>query len=383
MSHNEEVYCSAPWRGITVRDGNVRTCCIGTETIGNLKHMPMEIILERSNKFKEITQAFEQKQHHRNCRGCINDEAKFGYSPLRQNYLRNFPRDNNEFELKLLDIRWNNKCNLGCVYCNAESSSVWEDRLALNGSAARRDYDTNLMSWILQQSNNIKELLLVGGEPMLMKQNYELFRILPSDTQISIITNLAYDLENLPCIENLLARPPEKIIWNVSAENLGARYEYVRNGASWIQFEKNLKFLTQHWPNSVSLNIVYGLFCAFDLKDTVDYFVSNQVNKFNMMPVTGNDEISMSFMPEPMRVRAQHELSSIRIWHKQRSQKLGNIYPFDGLDAIYQSLYVEPIQKLSRHHVMEKLNWYDSWQTESKFQNLWPEEYQMLQDHLS
>ena len=40
------VYCVAPWNGVTVReDGHVRTCCIGTTSLGNLNHTPIDQII--------------------------------------------------------------------------------------------------------------------------------------------------------------------------------------------------------------------------------------------------------------------------------------------------------------------------------------------------
>jgi hypothetical protein len=72
---------------------------------------------------------------------------------------------------------------------------------------------------------------------MLMKQNYELIAKLPSSARISILTNLSYDLQRLPCIENLLARPRENTIWNISCENIGQQFEYVRSGAEWNKYK--------------------------------------------------------------------------------------------------------------------------------------------------
>ena len=113
--------------------------------------------------------------------------------------------------------------------------------------------------------------MLVGGEPMLMKQNHVLFQTLPDNCQISIITNLSYDLERLQCINDLLKRPRDKIIWNVSMENTGEQFEYVRNGGNWQQVEKNFKFLMKHWPTTVSINMVYSLFSALNLYQTIQH----------------------------------------------------------------------------------------------------------------
>jgi hypothetical protein len=45
------------------------------------------------------------------------------------------------------------------------------------------------------------------------------------------------------------------------------------------QIQINLKFLTQHWPNdNVNFNMVYNMFSAFDLVETIQA-ISSTWNK--------------------------------------------------------------------------------------------------------
>lgn len=380
---HDKIYCSAPWKGITIReDGRVRTCCNGREILGDVRQDHIDEIL-RSPKLEEIKSALRNGNIHSNCHSCTVAERDFNYSTLRHHYQKHYPlHDDDDFSLNFLDVRWNNKCNLACVYCSEQFSSVWEERRGLVRSLAKKDSDQELLDWILEKCRDIKELMLVGGEPMLMKQNHALFKRLPADAKISIITNLCYDFEKLPCLNDLLDRPSENIIWNVSLENTGQKFEYVRHGGSWQQLQKNIKFLVQHWPTTVSLNMVYSLLCAFDLDQTMEFFDSQGVSKFNLLPIHANDEMSMSFMPSAIKQQASDVFERISQWHTKRFGIDQDLYPIDGFADIRQSLTSPSNKQLTKLQVLEKIKRFDHWHQELRFRDLWQQEYQMLMDNL-
>ena len=370
------VYCTAPFNGLTIReDGHVRTCCIGKTSLGNLNDMPIESI-ERSRTLQDIQKdMLSNSPNLKNCVGCLNLEKNSGLASLRQMYLREFPSTNdNSLALKFIDIRWNNTCNLGCLYCSKTFSSVWETRLQETRSTVQKPYQDDLLSWILDRVHHVEEIMLVGGEPMLMKQNYKLFRYLPINSRISIITNLSYDLESLPCIDNLLRRPTDKIIWNISMENVGEKFEYVRSGASWKQVEKNLKFLKKHWPETVSVNMVYSIFSAFDLEETIGYFNSIGVKKYSLAPVDDHPEINLSNFPKEIQSLAADILDNVQKQHKESLHPEDqNLYPLQGANEIMSSLRDDlPNKFITLDKFVNKIDWYDRW-SEKKFETLWPE----------
>ena len=311
------VYCTAPWNGLTVReDGKVLTCCVGRTPLANLNVDPVESI-EHSLVLKKIqTQMVSGKPDLKNCVDCIKQEKNDGYSPSRNHYNTFYPTfDTDQLRLKYLDLRWNNTCNLSCMYCGPHFSSTWNDKLKQNNLKPVKPYQDKLLKWVLDRSSHVKEISLVGGEPMLMKQNYELLKVLPLDCQISIITNLSYDLKNLPCLPDLLKRPADKILWNISGENINQQFEYVRQGADWNQFEDNIKFLGQHWANSLTLGMVYSIFNAFNLLEIIKIFRLLGIQKFNLLPVDDHDPINVSFMPIPIRLLAKQVLDQALNYH--------------------------------------------------------------------
>lgn len=379
------VYCTAPWNGLTVReDGKVKTCCVGGTTLGNLNSTSIEDI-EQSSLLKDIrTQMLAGQLDVNNCRECINLEKQSGLAPLKEHYNKYYSKfDTDNLQLKFLDIRWNNLCNLACSYCTPDLSSTWGRRLNVKPYGLVKEYQDDLLAWVLKKVDTIEELMLVGGEPLLMKQNYELLARLPDNCKISIITNLSYDLENLPCINDLLRGSPGRIAWNISAENTHAQFEYVRSGANWLQFEKNLNFIKQHWPDSASVNIVYSMFSAFNLTDTIKIFSNYGIKKFNFMSITDNPTMDLFNMPGPIKQRAKQELTSAMAWHIQSLHPEDrHLYPMQGADQLLASLDNPDTHVVSLSDFDKKIQWYNSWAT-VPFNMLWPEVVHLTKNHLS
>lgn len=385
MIQDSKVFCTAPWVGLTVReDGHVRTCCVGNTSLGNLNNTSIQDIL-KSQSLKDIQQnMLSGEPDQKNCQFCVESEKQSGLATLKEHYNLFYPDFvEDQLKLKSLDIRWNNACNLGCMYCNPTFSSVWQDRLEIKREPVIKPYQDDLLQWILNRSPEIDEVMLVGGEPMLMKQNYELFNSLSDQCKISIITNLSYNLPGLPCTPRLLSRPRLSTNWNVSLENTGAKFEYVRNGGEWALIEHNLRYLNQHWPESVSINFVYSMFSAFDIVETIKTFHQFEIKKINMFPINDNYNMDVFNMPAVIRKKAAHELESAREWHFENLHPEDrDFYPIQGIDAIINRL-IESEEPASIKLPMfnDQIIQYDQYNSK-KFRDLWPDVIDLVEKYL-
>ena len=125
------VYCTAPWNGLTIREnGHVRTCCVGNNIVLNLNVDQIDNI-EQSPVLQEIrNKMLLGEPDVKNCANCIKQEKNDGYSSLRNHYNTYYSDfDPNNLDLKFIDLRWNNTCNLSCMYCSPMFSSTWADKL--------------------------------------------------------------------------------------------------------------------------------------------------------------------------------------------------------------------------------------------------------------
>jgi len=381
---NTTVYCTAPWNGLTIReDGHVRTCCIGQESLGNLNTQSIQEI-EKSDSLIQIRQdMLSGNVNLKNCKVCIQQEQHAGSATLRNHYNNYYPTVNNQLQLRFLDIRWNNVCNLGCLYCTPMFSSTWVDRIGTSiKNLPVKDYQDDLLEWILERANHVNEIMLVGGEPLLMKQNYKLLPRLPKDCQISIITNLSYDLEKNPALPALLDRPNEKIIWNISMENFGDKFEYVRSGANWNQAKKNIELLMTYWPNTVGVNMVYNLFSAFDIIKTVKQYHTLGIKKFNLFNINQNNTIDLFNMPNKIKQLALDQLQEAYKWHISALHPDDQeFYKWNDVDSFIEQLKAPTRTIISLEEFNSKIEWYDKWSV-NKFASLWPALNQLMHDTL-
>jgi MoaA/NifB/PqqE/SkfB family radical SAM enzyme len=378
-----DIYCSAPWRSLAIMpNGEVRTCCVGSQALGNLNESSIQDIV--NGPVLEKIQQELQTGTGDNCRICNNDEKQGNYASMRQYYRKHYPIYQSPTKhLEALDVRWNNKCNLACQYCASHSSSIWEEKLQIKTAKARKSYEDDLLEWVLPQLSGLREILLQGGEPMLMKQNYRLFALAPETCRFSIITNLSYDIENLPCMTDLLARPREQVIWNISAENTKSKFEYIRQGADWQQFRDNLIWLVKRWPTTIGMNMVYFLLSGYDILDTVKTFYSLGVKKFNLLSLHSNPCLMINSMPEDVQKRALDQLYLVKQWHSDEFGPDQDLYPIQGIDNIISGLHNAGSRAIiDKKTFFDKIAWHDSWATQ-KFSDLWPDLNQQLLDNLT
>ena len=92
----------------------------------------------------------------------------------------------------------------------------------------------DIIKYIEKHQDTVKEVALVGGEPLMMKENDRLLDILPDDVLITVITNMTTDFDRMPVPQKLLKR--SRVGWSMSFDNVYDRFEYVRWGSSWDQY---------------------------------------------------------------------------------------------------------------------------------------------------
>jgi radical SAM protein with 4Fe4S-binding SPASM domain len=369
----ENIYCSAPWKGITIReDGAVRTCCVGGTELGNLRHQSIKSIMS-SDKLAEIKQNLLDNKHDKNCDSCQKNE-RIGNTSLRQHYQKHYPlRSPEDFQLKFIDVRWNNHCNLACVYCSPEFSSEWAKIKNIPILSAKKSYQNELLEWMLEKSHDLEEVLLVGGEPLLMKQNHQLIETLPDNCRLSIITNLSYDLSKISCLETLLNRPREMTNWNISAENIESQFEYIRNGADWNQFLENIDFVVEHWPDNITLLMVYGIFSALSIDETIKFFHSRGIKKFVFQSLFKHSQLNVMAMPDQLRSLCLASLENTKVWHQETFGIDAELYPIDGLDTLIDQLKTHSSAQVTPKDFAEKIKEFDFHTKTRKFRDLWPD----------
>ena len=174
----------------------------------------------------------------------------------------------------LLEVFFNNTCNMGCLYCFPEVSSVIDAENKKFGEfrqggvhlvQATNQYQTLVplfWKWYETNFSTLSRLHVLGGEPFYQQEFNELLTMMektPSpNCELNIITNLKVSMPKLKSIvarfKSLLARKHlKRVDITCSIDCWGPQQEYVRWGMDMAQWEENFKFLCeQKW---LTLNI--------------------------------------------------------------------------------------------------------------------------------
>jgi Iron-sulfur cluster-binding domain/4Fe-4S single cluster domain len=315
-------YCAAPWRGLHINPrGDIKTCCAGNPNmLGNLNDHNIEEVLQ-GPKLQEIRRSLRQGVAHEYCSNCVNAE-KFGNSEREwhNNINKEFDStqaSDTEHIPTLIDVRWNTTCNLSCNYCDPSASSKWAVLKNIPFKSGTRPYYEQVCDYINQYRPHIREVALVGGEPLLLPENERLLDVIPDDCLVTVITNMSVNLENNRVFKKLAQR--KQVGWSMSFDNIGSQFEYVRYGADWSLLQHNLTiikelFASGHWGG---IHAVYNMYNATCLSNLFDWAKSQQLTvhfqtlhaPLCLNPTNHNQSVRNLALTEVKKVLARTDLT--------------------------------------------------------------------------
>jgi MoaA/NifB/PqqE/SkfB family radical SAM enzyme len=289
--------CPLPFAGAIVNtDGTVQCCSISKEYLGNVNEKPLEEILVTSKKLKQIRRDMLDNKFPRNCSDCYNKEQHHTNTNFENisnrlyhiKILKDSPfklyKDEHQFELQQMDLRWRNTCNFACVYCDANFSSVWAQFEGVPDKMTDKAMDETF-EFVKKNINNLRTIYMAGGEPFLIKENLKIIDLilekrphllLRINTNLSMLNKKLYDK----------VKQLENVHWIVSAESTNERFNYIRWPGKYKVLVHNLKKI-QELPHKVTINMTWNIFCASNVLDFIDDMIYHGVhpNQFVMNSV--------------------------------------------------------------------------------------------------
>jgi MoaA/NifB/PqqE/SkfB family radical SAM enzyme len=278
--------CALPWIGVYVNpDGKVKNCAISALELGDLHADPVEKILAGPNNVM-VKQDMLAKIRHSRCNACysVEDTTKNKtqhFNSSNRSWYKKYGIKNvnldlydhaENFDLRVLDLRWRNTCNFSCVYCGPDLSSQWASELKDKSFTIDEDVLGKNKKYIFENLSLITHVYLAGGEPLLIKENLELLNILKEqnpDVEIRINTNLSI-IDN-EIFKKLITF--KNVKWTVSVDATGAEFEYIRYPGNWNKFYHNLLYLKQQ-EFDINFNMVWCVLNSTSILDCVDFLKS-------------------------------------------------------------------------------------------------------------
>ena len=292
-------FCPAAWNSVYVEPGGeIRNCCVAQETIGRVDDDVHQVLTGRRNI--EIRQAMLEGQKLDSCRQCWSDSQ----SVMRHGFVQDYYTPENQdlfasadnFKPQYLDLRWHNTCNFACVYCGPGVSSSWATEL---GEPNRMDRSSiqRLEDYVLDNLHDVNHVYLAGGEPLLMKENAvlleRLYTINPM-ARIFVNSNISHaSADN--AVYQWLTRFP-RTYWIISAEALDEKFDYIRYGGTWSEFQRNLYRVRKDFKHhQIGFNAVLCTLNAINIWRFIDW------------------TLEIGFAPEQTSINMHHQGTST--WH--------------------------------------------------------------------
>lgn len=194
------------------------------------------------------------------------------------------------FELHGIDLHWNNTCNFKCVYCNPSQSSLIAEEQKITARKSSTENINKLIEMIVKNQYAMKEIYFSGGEPLLIKHNATLLaQIENKELPLRVNSNISVANDNNPVFAEI--KKFKNVLWTVSAEANGERFEYIRNGGDWTKFTDNLENIKK-LGHDLRLNSVFFIASLATIFDNIEYFIVHH----NVTDITINQLIGHSYL---------------------------------------------------------------------------------------
>lgn len=296
------VFCARPFFSIVVdSDASFRFCC---ESITNIKEKSEKInqYLITKNFIKDVWNSLEEQTIRQklideiwpeSCFRCSNFKGTTGARlnvPINNSYpSKKISLDN----LKFIEFRFSNLCNLACRMCNPGCSNMlydeWNDMIASNSwskqnlsiltEEGKKTHNVNWMKNNFARENIIDFLKHTthkitfnfhGGEPTINEDMYDLLNLCIEEN-FSHRINLSYNT-NLTILPKKLIeywKKFDRIILRVSIDGYEKVNDYIRWPSKWSKIISNLEEVKK--LSNVDVIITHTV-SAYNIMSIVDFF---------------------------------------------------------------------------------------------------------------
>jgi len=218
------------------------------------------------------------------CDYCINIEKAGGQSDRITNL--DFPGQHAPVELddnpiathvtpRILEIYFDNTCNLKCLYCGPHFSSLWDaENIKFGDKAFVKDPNLKsnkqkLFDWLKVNGKNLTNFNILGGEPLYqheLEECLDLFEAYPApELKLQIFTNLNAKLKYVQKVTKRVKHMIDKgclreFEVTASLDCWGPQQEYVRFPLNLKTWKTNFEYLLGcDWINLIISSTVTPL----------------------------------------------------------------------------------------------------------------------------
>jgi len=280
-------------------DGSCSSCCLQHISYKDSEHRDLnvkthtldEIITSTSaNKVREDLANGIQNVH---CKACWDIENSGGQSKrlIDNKHRRMWPWQPGSIELTHLDLNMGTTCNIKCMTCGPENTvqwnkEWWEINKSYKNLTDKKDvfakfktfnsaYDDDSMIWeqLEEYKNVIQSMDMFGGEPMLMKKQWDFLKLLiksdnAKNIELHYNTNgTIWDSEKYEILKEF-----KSVSIDFSIDGLYDKFHYMRFPAVWEEVLNNMERIKKIEKFTVQICHTVSILNVWYMKEFLDYF---------------------------------------------------------------------------------------------------------------
>lgn len=303
MNLRSKTFCVLPWiEKYQNLDGKRYVCC----------HSRIPI---SPNEINGIRTKLANQEPVPHCESCYKLDQQQTISPRLQEtarWLKNTQVKSHIEQWKpgdpdrtfFYDLRFDNKCNLACITCGPNSSSLWSKEMGIEIKSYPLDFDNaNIVT--------SSKIYMAGGEPLIIDKCIELLKqvaALEQQPEIVINTNLT----RIDADMQMVLQRIKNLTIVVSVDAYGRVNEYHRWPMKWKKFINNLSW-AKDIGCTIQFNTVVDAVSIINAAELVE--IESYCNLWNLNILTGPVELQINNLPEHARGQVRDS------WGKIKSSK--------------------------------------------------------------
>lgn len=317
-----------------------------------------------SKHYQEIRRQFINGERPETCQRCFREEDAGIRSPRAGYNEKWFKEDvvvkeEIPVDVRYIDLRLGNLCNLKCRMCNPWSSSMWVkdwnkvvDTAELMPSTplSKDEFDhlEVMQQWpdrkqtattFVELAHTIEEIYLTGGEPTLATSQYALFDYcIENDLAHNIRLKYNTNLTNVPAKMLEYWKHFKRVQLNCSIDATGLRDRYIRYPSNWSKIEENFNKLNGLPNVNIQIHCTVQALNMVAMTDLFEWLKGKDIKKEQVyLNILNHPEcMNIRVLPKQLKELAEEKLQpwlhvpkvedTIKYmwaedWHKSRWQE--------------------------------------------------------------
>lgn len=304
-------FCVLPWIHFhSWPNGKVMPCCVADSDLPVTTLKKDESILQMMNSenFKRLRKDMLSDKPSPECKRCYDLEL-LGTWTMRQShnkrrgfeYIDLISQTNDdgsidEFQMKYMDIRFSNLCNMKCRSCGPGCSSQWAEEyvkkkwgyeqlekfFGMKTIVVNSNEDQVFMTKLKPYLKDVTEVYFAGGEVIITPEHYECLEYwidnnLTEQVELTYTTNFSVLKYKNKDLIKLWKKFPNIKIW-ASLDAEGEKAELIRKGTKWSKIIDNIKRLKKEVPHAnFQITPTISIWNVFSFPDFFDSLVEQNL----------------------------------------------------------------------------------------------------------